>query len=108
MENLIKMKGLTAEILRGSYTSPINVMKDSKKVTIIDEALDGVFEASKEAPAVKIVRRVLCGEEYIHAEPIAEGSYSAGGSFIYTPDSRVRAVSQYPIPLHDRDMSKEI
>ena len=104
------MKGLTAEILRGSYTSSINVMKDSKKVTIIDNALDGVFEATanEEAPAVRIVRRVLFGEEYIHAEPMAEGSYSAGGSFIYTSDSRVRAISKYPIPLHDRDMSKEI
>jgi len=37
------MKGLTAEILRGSYTSSINVMKDSKQVTIIDDEIKGIY-----------------------------------------------------------------
>ena len=101
------MKGLTASIYRDDYSSSINVMGKVKKVTIIDRALPEIFEATEESPAVRIVRRNICGSEYIHAEPIEAGSYAFGGSYIACSDSRVRDINKYPIPLHDRDMSKE-
>ena len=101
------MKGLTAEIYRDNYTCPINAIGDKARVTVIDHELPGIFEPSEEAPAVRLVRRKLFGVIYIHAEPMEPGQYSAGGAFIYTSDSRLRAINQYPIPLHDRDMSKE-
>lgn len=101
------MKGLRANIYRDDYTCSINVLKDSKTVTIIDPGLDEVFTADEDAPAVRIVRRQLMSGEYIHAEPLEPGYYSFGGSYIACCDSRVSAINKYPIPLHDRDMTKE-
>lgn len=100
-------KGLTADIYRGTYDSKINVMRGKKSVTIIDKELPPIFEANEESPAVRIVRRQLQGGEYIHAEPLAPGWYAFGGTFITCSDSRIKALNKYPIPLHDRDMSKE-
>lgn len=102
-------KGLHASIYRDSYNCPINVMDKQKGVTIIDSELKNasIFEPDEKHPEVKIVRRKLFGSEYIHAEPAKKGSYASGGSFIYSCDSRFRELSKYPIPLHDRDMSKE-
>jgi hypothetical protein len=101
------MKGLTAEIYRGTYDSIINVMHGKKQVTIIDNQIAPVFEANEDSPPVRIVRRKLFGSDYIHAEPMEQGSYSFGGTYISCSDSRVKALNKYPIPLHDRDMSKE-
>lgn len=101
-------KGLIAEIYRSDYDSAINVMYGKKSVTIIDDKISPIFEANEDRPAVRIVKRQLADGEYIHAEPIDnKGYYSFGGTYITCSDSRVKALSKYPIPLHDRDMSKE-
>jgi hypothetical protein len=104
MENL---KGLTANIYRDDYNSCINKMKGAKNVIIIDDTMPKIFNASEDYPAVRIVRRKIFGKDYIHAEPMEAGSYAFGGSFIYTSDSRFCTLSNYPIPLHDRQMNLE-
>lgn len=101
------MKGLHANIYRSDYNCDINVMKDVKSVTIIDNMMPEIFEADEQHPAVRIVRRNLPDGLYIHAEPLEPGFYAFGGSYIACSDSRIRAINKYPIPLHDRDMSKE-
>jgi hypothetical protein len=102
------LKGLKAEIYQASFVDALSPIKESKQVTIIDKDLPEIFEASQDSPPVRIVKRLINGETYIHAEPYERGNYAAGGRFIYTSDSRLREISKYPIPLHDRDMSKEI
>ena len=99
--------GLPVYIFRDEYTSEINVLKDKKRCTIIDDNVCKLFEASERMPAVRIVRRVLFGKEYIHAEPYKKGHYSFGGAFIHSSDSRFSEINKYPIPLHDRDMNLE-
>ena len=101
------MKGLTVIIYRSDYKCVLNVLNDVNKATLIDKDIDEIFEANETAPAIRIVRREIYGKEYIHAEPMEKGFYAFGGSFIYSSDSRVSAINKYPIPLHDRDMSKE-
>lgn len=101
------MKGLIADIYRSSYDCPINVMSGKKWVTIIDSQIAEVFEAKEDCPPVRIVRRQLNGSEYIHAEPMEKGFYAFGGTYITCSDSRVKELNKYPIPLHDRDMSRE-
>jgi hypothetical protein len=101
------MKGLLANIFRDDYRSTLNVLKDVKRVTIIDKEIAELFAPSDNSPAVKIVRRNICGSEYIHAEPMEKGRYAFGGSYITSSDSRIKAINKYPIPLHDRDMTKE-
>jgi len=107
------MKGFTAYILKDKKGDCSNFGISSKcdKVTIIDENVPAMYEPTKEAPAVKIVRRTIYGEQYIHAEPIEQTSpkhrgWMAGGCFIYSCDSRFRqGVNAYPVSLHDRQES---
>lgn len=107
MENIIK--GFHAEIYQASFVDGLSHIKDAKNVTIIDEAIPKMDTPCEKYPAVRIVRRNLFGREYIHAEPYEKGFYAFGGRFIYSSDSRFsQDLNQYPIPLHDRDMSKEV
>lgn len=101
------MKGLTANIYDCGFIDGLSPIKHVKQVTIIGEGMPELFTADKEHPAVKIVRRNIYGSEYVHAEPLEKGFYAFGGRYIASSDSRVRELNKYPIPLHDRDMSKE-
>lgn len=103
----METKGFTANIYRSQYDSYLNVLNGKNEVTIIDKELPAMNEPTDKAPAVRLVRRFIFGKDYIHAEPIKPGSYAFGGSFIFTSDSRFRDINNYPIPLHDRDMSLE-
>lgn len=74
-------------------------------VVLIGPGVPEIFEPTDDCPAVKLVRRNIGGKEYLHAEPIEEGKETligpmAGGSYIYTVDSRFPNL--YPISLHDR------
>ena len=102
-----KLEGFHAEIFQSDFVDSYSPIKDAKNVTIIDPDLPALFEADEKHPPVRLVRRILQKREYIHAEPLERGSYAFGGRFIYTSDSRFRELNDYPIPLHDRDMSKE-
>ena len=72
------------------------------------DATYGPFTPSDDAPAVRLVRRRIGGEEYIHAEPVdpcpSGACRMAGGTFIYSCDSRYREAvgHSYPVSLHDR------
>lgn len=103
-----KTTGLTAQVYRGKYESTngglTNRVNGVDEVTVLDDAINGPFEPNEKAPAVRLIRRMIGGTEYIHAVPFGfkdhEGMF--GGNFIYTSDSRLRNVCQYPIPVHDR------
>ena len=56
-------------------------------------------------PIVRMVERSIFGKTYKHLEPDAEGTYAAGGCYVKTCDSRFP--NEYPLSLHDRDMSKD-
>ena len=78
-----------------------------KQVTILGLPDGDVLEPSDAAPAVKIVRRLFGGVEYLHLEPITPGMWAAGGALVSTSDARFNEVSPYALNLHDRDLSKE-
>lgn len=65
------------------------------------ELLD-MMKRGEDIVILKIVRRIIAGEPYVHAQPYGDSrTYAAGGNFIYTSDSRFRAVCTYPISVHD-------
>ena len=54
---------------------------------------------------VKLVKRTIFGIEYMHLEPCecAEGNgYMFGGCYCSSSDYRFKRISDYPLPLHDR------
>jgi len=100
-------KGLILEIYRSDYDARINKMTSKKSVLLVDNRIPKICDETEDYPAVKLVTRHLFGKDYTHAEPIEAGHYAFGGTFIYTSDSRVRNIAEYPIPLHDRQMNLE-
>ena len=56
---------------------------------------------------VRVVTKNVFGEEYKHIESYAKKpsnkvGYMFGGCYCASNDSRFRAISKYPLPLHDR------
>ena len=108
-------KGLICEIYESKdigNCSNGGISSTNKEVLVVMKEGEGqVFEEDEKRPTVKIVRRIIDGEEYVHAEPInaPEGiGWMMGGSFIYSCDSRFRNyVNEYPIALHDRQETSE-
>ena len=77
-----------------------------KEVLLIcDEGFIKIDEDNPPENLVKLVTRNLFGREYKHIEPVAAASgagWMAGGSLVYSSDSRFRSMSEYPLSLHDR------
>lgn len=101
------MKGLLVNVFNCGFFDSLSPIKDAKNVVIVGSGMPEIFNATEEHPPVRIVKRMFSHGEYIHAEPYEKGNYSFGGRYIFCCDSRVREINKYPIPLHDRDMSKE-
>lgn len=110
-------KGLICSIYQdkdGVNCSNNGISSKYKDVLVIMAEGEGqVFDEDPKRPTVKIVRRIIQGKEYIHAEPVnpikSENiGYMFGGCFIFSSDSRFsRFISQYPVALHDRQESQE-
>lgn len=57
-------------------------------------------------PVCKVVTRTIAGNLYNHVEPIEPGMWANGGAIVHTSDSRFP--NDYPMTLHDRDLSSEV
>jgi hypothetical protein len=111
----MSIKGLTAWIFRANHGDFSNGGPSGKydEVLVVDDEVGGPAELDsyRQFP-VRLVRREIRGEEYVHAVPLLceefpgferfSGHTMFGGTFIYTSDSRLRDACAYPIPLHDR------
>lgn len=103
------MKGLPADVYRAArrFTGAGGARQLTDMVagvTVVDPAVGEVFDASPEQPPVRLRRRLIGGRVYVSADalnrPAGVGMF--GGNFIFTSDSRLRDVSDQPIPVHDR------
>jgi len=116
------MKGLSCSIFKNPLfkdcaNGGLSERVNNVIIVVTDEQakeLSLPFEPSESHPAVKLVKRTICGELYVHAEPInppPKGmvGWCAGGTFIETSDSRYSKIvgHPYPIPLHDRCDTEE-
>ena len=101
------MKGQLVNVLRSTLGDCTGggVSSRRDRFILVGEGLEGVFESSEEVPALRIVVRWRgTAREYVHCEPLDahEGHRMFGGNYVTSSDGRVRAVCQYPIPVHDR------
>lgn len=126
------MRGIGVSVLRdselerkygessnGGVTAPENAT--DKFFVLFDEVFNDrynrgnhVLAESQGNPNVvclKVVRRDMGGGRYLHVEPMEqpEGMIGpmAGGCFVYSSDSRFRALSSYPLAVHDRFETSE-
>ena len=102
-------KGISCQIYRWNLGECSNGGISSKvnAVVLVGPNIDQVFEADEMRPAVKLVKRIIAGKEYVHAEPILPNGewkhFMAGGTYIKGDSRFSEAVGHgYPISLHDR------
>ena len=104
--NVYRSKSCFSDQIKDSDCSNGGISARCNQVTLVGPNIREVFDATPEAPAVKIISRIICGElAYQHVEPVEPVKngycgYCAGGALVYTSDSRFP--SQYPLSLHDR------
>lgn len=107
------MKGLTASIFedkRIGNCSNGGISSRCSMVTVVGLGEDSeIREATDDAPAVKLVRRIIGGKLCVHAEPVdpvpeGHAGWMMGGSYISTSDGRFAdAIGFYgAVALHDR------
>lgn len=104
--------GLICSILESKWIGNCSnggISSKHKAVVLVDAA--GPFKPSDDMPGVKLVRRMLFGKEYIHAEPLEAPpadhvGWMASGCYIQSCDGRFP--HEYPIPLHDRSESQKL
>jgi hypothetical protein len=100
---------------RGQDYSNGGVSSRTNQVTIVEDAdgnpFPGPFEATEDAPAVRLVRRHLGARTIFHVEPVEspEGTpWMAGGTYVGCTDSRLSNATdgQYgALSFHDRSES---
>lgn len=73
---------------------------------------EGYIDVKGDEPNLcKVVKRNILGNEYMHVEPVANPNgigWMAGGTFVYSSDSRFNKISNYPLALHDRCESQQL
>lgn len=101
-------KYITVQIykLKDGTVSDLNTIS-SRFDRVALPCVDGPLDDSDIAgiPVIKLVRRIVRGGEYIHAEPEGETRHASyGGCILDSSDSRFRETTgtRYPIKLHDR------
>lgn len=100
------MKGLICSILKRKNfpdCSLNGISNQYNEVLLIGSGVPEIFEPNGR-PVVKIENHY---RHYMRAVQFGRNSnmFAMGGCFIWTSDSRFPF--DYPIPLHDRDMTKE-
>jgi hypothetical protein len=84
--------------------------KYDRLLLVCEEGFIDIDENDLPENLVKVVTRNLFGNEYKHIEPYKNATqigYMAGGSYASSSDSRFRAISQYPLSIHDRQETQE-
>lgn len=84
------------------------------KLLIVHDS--GFIDIDPENPPenlVKLVVRNIGGREYKHLEPVVRPDkgcvgWMFGGDYAGCSDSRFREISDYPLPIHDRQESQEM
>ncbi len=108
------MKGIGVSIYRTNAFGDATNGGISSKVnsaTLIGEGMPELFEPDTKSPGLRIVKRMFGSRPYYHCEPL-EGrdpknvGWMFGGNFVYTSDSRYNRLTNYPMPIHDRQESQ--
>ena len=107
------MRALPLEIFKSNLGDCSNggISSRFKEILLIcDEGHIEIDENNPPENLCKLVERNLGFTVYKHIEPVAKAKgvgWMAGGTLVYTCDSRFRRMSEYPLVLHDRTESQK-
>lgn len=99
----VPLKGMRASIYRdadgGDYTNG-RISAKVKNVVLIGCGMDEIFEPSEDCPALFLSEHM--GDIVAHPQMVETHTFSFGGNFAYSSDSRFNEVCGGPIRIHDR------
>lgn len=104
--------GMSADIYRhrGYDSTNGGVSGKAWRVVVIHPELPEMYEPGDDMPGLNIIEHPAV-PGYLIAVPLdkPEGMVGPmfGGNFVYSMDGRFRAVSKYPVPVHDRFETSE-
>lgn len=102
------LRGIIAHIHRSwmGDCSKQGISSRADRVIVVGPGVPEVFTATEKEPAVEIGTVTFDGETTYHLRPYGEPGkqYMAGGTFVFTSDSRFRELFPFygAVPLHDR------
>ena len=102
------MRALFLEIFKSHFGDCSNNGISSRFREIFLTCPEGNIEVDEDNPPenlCKLVKRDFGFGTHMHVEPVAKPNgvgWMAGGTVVYTCDSRFRRMSEYPLVLHDR------
>ena len=98
------MKGLRVTVFRPPHSAPApdGVTAGCDRVTLVGPGVPAEAAPSDDAPAVHLTLRDGCWIAVPESLlPDAQGPMF-GGAYVWCSDARFRALSDTPIPVHDR------
>jgi len=103
----MKMRIFKNPLFKGCSNYGISEYHDDAILVWDEEINEDLDLDHASTPVLKLVRRDICGRKHLHAEPIIRPrlgrvGWMAGGSFLWTSDSRRPEGMDYPISIHDR------
>lgn len=101
---------ISAQIFRWSLVDASNGGISERNYEVLIPSVDGNLFINMDDPPenfCRIVRRNICGREFVHLEPYALKGRTcmSGGTFVYSADARFEEAIRnggYPVSLHDR------
>lgn len=109
------MKGLMTSVYRRNGNGMFDgdctnggISSKHNNLILVGDGVPEIFEARELTPAIRLIKRKVCGKEFWIAAPLDaefEGDnggfpYMFGGNFLYSSDSRFP--SDTPIKIFDR------
>lgn len=98
-----------SDCTNGGVTSPARAPRG--RAILAGPGLPELFHAEPGMPLLELAEGYRGSLRAVPAEPMPEsnvGRWMFGGNFVWTSDSRFRAVSETPIPVHDRSETPEL
>jgi hypothetical protein len=100
-----ELQGMMVSVYSSDYPGASNygISYTHKRLLLVGEGIPKIHEAGS-CPIIELrCHQLYSGEEYLFSAPYLCHRSMAGGSFIWSTDSRFRQhISERPIPLHDR------
>lgn len=105
-------RGIPVSILKAGDTGDCTnggVTSGATRAILVGEGLPELFDAGPGEPLLRLEDR---GRHGFRAVPAKKQNGAVGpmfgGHFVWTSDSRFRAIAPYPVPVHDRYETAEM
>lgn len=94
--------GISSRFVKAHLLVPEGMIGQHEPIKLLGNAMD-INESELDENTFILIRRVIFGLPYFHAEPFNKQGYCMfGGNFLSYSGNGFHTICQYPVPIHDR------